>query len=146
MIRGLFETHLDVVDLARSAAFYEDQVGLELAHTDSRGARFYWIGGKGNAMLGLWKKEPHEISRQHFAFEIPLSEFTETIDTLAQKGVLLDNFVGDKTGRPYVFGWMPAVSMFAEDPDGHLIEWLSMLPGEAKPELGVIPWEDWDKL
>ncbi|WP_211747047.1 VOC family protein [Paenibacillus sp. Marseille-Q4541] len=146
MIRGLFETHLNVSDLKRSAAFYEEIIGLELAHTDSRGVRFYWIGGRGTAMLGLWEKKPHEIYRQHFAFEVPLPKFTETLTELSQKGLQLDNFVSDGTGRPFVFGWMPAVSMYAEDPDGHSIEWLSMLPGEAKPELGVIPWEDWKEM
>ncbi|MCZ8522467.1 MULTISPECIES: VOC family protein [Paenibacillus] len=55
-ILGLFETHLPVADLERSAAFYENVLGLEFAHEDPRGVRFYWIGERGGAMLGLWEK------------------------------------------------------------------------------------------
>src|SRR6185312_4710908 len=52
---GLFETHLTVSDLARSVAFYRDVVGLPVAlELPERGAAFLWIGGPGEAMLGLW--------------------------------------------------------------------------------------------
>ena len=52
---GLFETHLTVSDLGRSVAFYRDVVGLPLAlELSERGAAFFWIGGAGEAMLGLW--------------------------------------------------------------------------------------------
>ena len=54
-INGLFETHLTVRDLGDSVGFYRDIVGLQLAHEEpTRGAAFFWIGGIGQAMLGLW--------------------------------------------------------------------------------------------
>lgn len=54
-IGGLFEAHLTVSDLSRSVAFYQDVLGLELAHTiPARHVAFFWIGAPGAAMLGLW--------------------------------------------------------------------------------------------
>ena len=53
-VRGLFETHLTVTDLAAASAFYRDIVGLPVAlEVPERGATFHWIGGPGRAMLGL---------------------------------------------------------------------------------------------
>jgi hypothetical protein len=44
-VRGLFETHLTVADLARSVSFYRDVVGLPVAlEVPERGAAFHWIG------------------------------------------------------------------------------------------------------
>jgi len=55
-IRDLFEGHLTVSNLQRSMAFYGDKLGLELAQTvPERAAAFYWIGGRGSTMLGLWE-------------------------------------------------------------------------------------------
>ena len=52
---GLFETHLTVSDLDRSVEFYRNVLGLPLALVlEERGAAFFWIGGRGEAMLGLW--------------------------------------------------------------------------------------------
>ena len=52
----LFEAHLIVADLDVSMAFYRDCLGLELAHVvPARRAAFFWIGSRGNSMLGLWQ-------------------------------------------------------------------------------------------
>jgi hypothetical protein len=34
---------------------------------------------------------------------------------------------------------MPAASVFFHDPDGHLLEYLAMLPHQPRPEAGVVP-------
>ena len=57
MITGLFETHINVTNLEASMEFYEKTLGLELGEKEEgRRAAFYWIGGHGEAMLGLWEK------------------------------------------------------------------------------------------
>ena len=54
-VERLFEAHLVVADLDASIAFYRDRLGLELAHVvPARQAAFFWIGSRGNSMLGLW--------------------------------------------------------------------------------------------
>ncbi len=55
-IRDLFEAHLTVKDLQRSMRFFGDALGLELAQVFlERKVAFYWIGRRGNCMLGLWE-------------------------------------------------------------------------------------------
>ena len=50
-----FETHLTVSHLARPIDFYRDVVGLPLAfHSAELGAAFFWMGGPGEEMLGVW--------------------------------------------------------------------------------------------
>ena len=57
MIKGLFETHINVADLERSMRFYEDVLGLELGeYEEGRRVAFYWVGGHGEGMLGLWER------------------------------------------------------------------------------------------
>ena len=53
-IHDLIEGHLTVSDLQRSMAFFGDTLGLKLAQVfPERKVAFYWIGGRGQSMLGL---------------------------------------------------------------------------------------------
>ncbi len=45
-----------------------------------------------------------------------------------------------------VFAWMPAIAIYFNDPDGHVLEFIAILDGEEKPELGVISYEEWLKM
>jgi hypothetical protein len=38
---------------------------------------------------------------------------------------------------------MPAAAVYFLDPDGNLLEFISMLPGSARAELGIMSWSDW---
>ncbi|GEO26681.1 glyoxalase [Alicyclobacillus acidoterrestris] len=146
MIEGLFETHINVVDLDKASKFYEDTLGLSLAYEDSRRrVRFYWLGKPGNAMLGLWEKDPSQIIRQHYAFQTSIENMKRIVPWLKERGIAVRNFLNDGTERPFVFGWMPAVSIYFSDPDGHSLEFISMLSDAPKPELGVVAWEEWER-
>ena len=46
----------------------------------------------------------------------------------------------DFGGEPVVLGWMPAASLYLRDPDGNMLEFLSMLPNSPQPELGIVGW------
>ena len=55
-IRGLFEAHLTVTNLQRSMSFFGGALGLELAQVfPDKKVAFYWIGRRGDSMLGLWE-------------------------------------------------------------------------------------------
>jgi hypothetical protein len=55
-VYDLFESHLNVTDLHRSMSFFGQTLGFELADVFwERRVAFYWIGGRGNSMLGLWE-------------------------------------------------------------------------------------------
>lgn len=147
MIKGLYETHLNVTDIQRSHHFYEKVLGLPLACAQpEHGYSFYWIGGERHAMLGLWEKEPAQVQCQHFAFQISLEDTKDAVEFLENKGISTRNFLDDDIGELYVFAWMPAVAVYFSDPDGHLLEFIAVLPDEAKPELGLVPWSEWERL
>ena len=37
----------------------------------------------------------------------------------------------------------PAAALSFRDPDGHLLEYLTMLDEEPKPKLGIVSWSEW---
>jgi lactoylglutathione lyase len=116
-IRSLFETHLTVAGLPQSMAFYGGVLGLELARVfPERQVAFYWIGGPGKAMLGLWGTGSGPLRMKlHLAFGVDLGDLA----------------------------WMPAAAVYFEDPDGHQLEFLAMLSDAPRPEWGVLAWTDW---
>ena len=50
------------------------------------------------------------------------------------------------TQNPLVFAWVPAVAIFFNDPDGHLLEYIGILDGASKPENGIITYAQWKEL
>jgi lactoylglutathione lyase len=142
---GLFETHLTVSDLGRSAAFYRDVVGLPLAlELSERGAAFFWIGGPGEAMLGLWSLGSAPVGLSlHLAFRASLDDVLGACDRLRSLGVTPLSFHAIETSEPSVISWMPAAAVYFRDPDGHLLEYLAMLDGPARPERGIVSWSQW---
>jgi lactoylglutathione lyase len=143
---GSVESHIYVSNLVRAAEFYEKTLKLEFAYAGQRRNRFYWIGKRGQVMLGLWEKEPSKIIRKHFAFQTSLENMREIVPFLKSKEIQARNFLDDGTNRPFVFGWMPALSIYINDPDGHSLEFISMLPDEPKSYLGVLLWEEWEDI
>jgi lactoylglutathione lyase len=144
-VRGLFEAHLTVSDLSRSVAFYRDVVGLQLAlEAPDRGAAFFWCGGPGTAMLGLWSLASAPMGlKLHIAFDVELNHVLDAPGRLRTLGVTPLSFFGEESDEPTVVGWMPAVAVYFRDPDDHMLEYLAMLDEEARADLGVIPWSEW---
>ena len=142
---ALFESHLTVADLPRSIAFYRGVVGLELAYElPERGAAFFWVGGRGQGLLGLWSlgSAPMGMSL-HIAFRLPLDDVLSSCDRLAAHGIAPLSFFGEPTAEPSVIGWMPAAAVYFRDPDGHQLEYLAMLDDAPAPERGIVSWSQW---
>ena len=144
-VRGLFETHLTVSDLERSVGFYRDVVGLHLAlEVSERNAAFFWIGDPGRSLLGLWSLGTAPMGLTlHLAFEVALDDLMDAPKRLEAQGITPLSFFGAETTEPSVIGWMPAAALYFRDPDGHLLEYLTMLDEEPNPDLGIVPWSDW---
>src|SRR4051794_16474103 len=142
---ALFEAHLTVADLVRSTAFYSEVAGLQLAYRlPDRGAVFFWIGGRGRSMLGLWASGSAPMAmRLHVALGASLEDVLASCDRLRGAQVTPLWFFGRETTEPSVIGWMPAAAVYFEDPDGHMIEYLAMLEDPPRPELGIVPWSQW---
>ena len=146
-IRQLFETHLTVRDLRRSVAFYRDVVGLELAHrNEERQIAFFWLGGRGTTMLGLWEVGSSPLMMQlHTAFAVDLDAVLAAPSLLRKSGVTPLDFFNHPTDEPSVLAWMPAASIYFNDPDGHSLEYIAMLPDAPEPEAGIVPYGEWVK-
>ena len=148
-IHGLFETHLTVSDLQQSITFYRDIVGLELAfEVSDRNAAFFWIGDNASrrSMLGLWSVGTAPIGLiLHVAFEVSaINDLLDAPKRLKDQGIMPLSFFGKESFEPSVIGWMPAAAIYFRDPDGHLIEYLTMLDDkEKRADLGIISWSEW---
>jgi lactoylglutathione lyase len=145
MIRGLFETHLTVRDVPTSVAFYQNIVGLELAYDlPARNVAFMWIGGHGHAMLGLWGIGSSPLTQTlHLAFDVALADLLLTPQKLRAAGIMPLGFNGEEVFEPVVIGWMPAASLYFKDPDGHMLEYLAMLPNVPRLKAGIMSYSDW---
>ncbi|MGV4413663.1 VOC family protein [Chryseobacterium sp. T1] len=147
MIKGLYETHIQVSDLEKSLKFYTEVLGLKFAHKDdTRPIIFLWIGEGKQAMLGLWEQKEN-LQTRHFAFSSTTEDILNySVDYLKNRNLKPYNFLKDGLDTPMVFAWMPALAIYFNDPDGNQLEFISILEGEAKPELGVVSYEDWMKI
>lgn len=146
-VARLFEAHLTVANLDASIAFYRDRLGLELAYvTPGRQAAFFWIGSRGNTMLGLWAAgSAPQKTTTHLAFAAALEDVITAPTTLQSAGITPLDFDQQPTNEPIVLAWMPAASVYFRDPDGHLLEYIAMLGDEPRPDAGVVTWREWTR-
>ena len=115
--------------MKRSVEFYRDVVGLELAYElPERGTAFFWCGEPGSSMLGLCSLGSMPIGLSlHVAFAVPLQALLAAPAALRELGVQPLSFFGTPADEPSVLGWMPAAAIYFRDPDGHQLEYLTML-------------------
>ena len=150
MIKGLYETHLNVENLEKSVAFYTNVLKLKQCRfEEERRLAFFWIGEDKQAMLGLWETPKEEIDLRHFAFECDAEWIRhESVNFLKSHKLNFWNFLQENNEIPMVFCWVPAISIYFNDPDGHYLEFIGILPGEPKSdqEKRVVSYEDWLKI
>lgn len=147
-IQSLFEAHLTVVNLERAMKFYGQVLGLELAtKIEEPRVAFYWIGGKGQSMLGLWEVGggPQRMSL-HTAFRASIEDVVKAPELLGRASVEALDLMRNPTKEAVVIGWLPAAVVYFRDPDGNLLEFLALLPEAARPEVGVVGWSAWKAL
>ncbi|EJL70037.1 VOC family protein [Chryseobacterium populi] len=146
MIKGLYETHVQVSNLENSIQFYTEVLGLKLAHRDeNRPIVFLWIGNNKEFMLGLWEQKEN-LQPRHFAFSADKEDILNySVEFLKSRHLKPYNFLKDGIDKPMVFSWMPALAIYFNDPDGNQLEFISILEGDGKPELGVLSYEEWLK-
>lgn len=99
-------------------------------------------GKKCNA--GFVAKSSDKIVRQHFAFTCSVEDILDgAIDFLEDRNLEYYNFLGSRSKEPMVFAWMPAISIYLKDPDGHELEFIAKLPGKPMPDLHVLTYNQW---
>ena len=144
-VHGLFETHINVARLEPAVAFYRDVVGLELAALfEERRVAFFWIGGRGESMLGVWEVgTAPNVMHAHLAFTCEPDDLVAAPARLRALGVQPLGFDREPVEEPVVLGWMPALSLYFLDPDGNLLEYVAMLDELPRQDLGVMPYSRW---
>jgi lactoylglutathione lyase len=150
-VERLFEDHISIRDLDRSLAFYRDTLGMDVALLQSQspqgmGGALLWVGGRGRSMLGLYSLGstwPLTIMQHHIAFEVTVEDLLAAPQKLRAAGVTPQGGQREPIDEPVVFAWMPAASVFFDDPDGSVLEYIAMLDDKPQPELGLLSWSEW---
>ena len=139
-IGNQFEAHLCVCD---AIEFYGNKLSLPLAHVvPARKVAFFWIGGTGKSMRGLWQTRTLPGGkRAHIAFELAEVELQTAPARLRRAGIQPLDFAGGPIEEAVVLPWMPAASVYFHDPDNNLLEFITMMPGgPPRPALDPLSW------
>jgi len=148
----LYETHIPVADTNISERFYREIVGLPFAYRDpTRDIVFLWADAKEKGMIGLWG--PHTAygsqnsanRKRHVAFAVRLDQLIDAIKKLTENGIDTFGFGGNKTDEPSVIGWMPSAQIYFRDPDGHMLEFITILPNPPNRSFNG-PYSEWKGL
>ena len=132
-LAGIHHINLISADLERSTAFYRDLLGLRLveagANQDDPDARQFWFGdadGAPGTLISLFEypqMEPGVVgvgSTHHFAFRVGTEDELEGWRRyLESRGVPCTEVLDRKRFR----------SIYLRDPDGHIVEIATGLPG-----------------
>ncbi len=118
-LQGISEVILVVADVARSAAFYRDVVGLP---PDNLGEKFawFWAGAPGKQhRIGITAGPlsfgaAHVKGPQHFAFGTERARIPSLKASLEAKGLAVEG--------PVEFKFWNALSIYFSDPDGNRFE------------------------
>jgi lactoylglutathione lyase len=112
-IKGLYEVAIPVRSLDTAERFYRDVLGFEEGLRDEP-RRWLFLRAPGNAAMIVLQEKPGAWHQLHFAFTIDEADVDRATASLRARGVAIDG--------PHVHDWMPAVSVYFTDPDGHDLE------------------------
>ena len=112
-IGGVYEVAIRVRDLPRAEAFYRDVLGLELGLRDTARPWLFLRAGGTDGMVVL-QEDAGEWPAQHLAFRVGEAALGRARRVLEAQGVAVEG--------PVVHEWIPAISLYFSDPDGHELE------------------------
>jgi len=109
------------------------------------------VDAKQKAMIGLWGpntaygKQAGIAQKCHVAFAVSLAELFAAIEKLNANNIETLGFDGNKSSEPTVIGWMPSAQIYFRDPNGHMLEFITILPDPPKAEFNG-RYSEWKKL
>jgi lactoylglutathione lyase len=150
----LYETHLPVADTRIAENFYREIVGLPFAYRDpTRDIVFLWADAKEKGLIGLWGpntaygNQGGATAKCHVAFAVSLDELFGAMNKLKENKIDIFGFEGDspRAQEPSVIGWMPSAQIYFRDPDGHMLEFITILPDPPNPSF-IGRYSEWKNL
>lgn len=149
MIKGLYEAHLPVSNLANSIEFYE-KLELKVAYRSAR-VTFFWIE-EGKSWLGLWEsdtvKTPYHPALRHIAFHVSLEDIQKAKGWLTEKGIEVvtsfEDFPPER--QPLVLNNNPQAhaAIYFKDPDGNSLEFIAPLRLNFEEQFEMMSLEEWN--
>ena len=112
-IRGVYEVAIRVKDLARAEAFYTQTLGLTEGVRDPK-RNWLFLRAGGNAGMIVLQEDKGEWPTQHFAFTVDEADLEKAAQMLVENGV--------SVSAPSFHEWMPATSIYFDDPDRNALE------------------------
>ena len=123
-LKGLDHFALNVKDMNRAEEFYTQILGFEVIHrTETQAGLKHIEVDAGNVAIALFESPDLDLEKAHktmtedgylhFAFGASYDQFDATLQSLKQKGVIMD-------GEPR--DWGNSVSVYFRDPDDHQLE------------------------
>ena len=122
-IKGLYEVAIPVRQLEPAERFYRDVLGFEEGLRDERRRWLFLRAPNNDAMVVLQETPAESWHRLHFAFTIDERDVDRAAEALRQRGVAIDG--------PHVHDWIPAISLYFTDADGHDLELCAPLRRDA---------------
>ena len=123
-LKGLDHFALNVKDMNKAEEFYTQILGFEVIHrTETQAGLKHIEVDAGNVAIALFESPDLDLEKAHktmtedgylhFAFAASYDQFDATLQSLKQKGVIMD-------GEPR--DWGESVSVYFRDPDDHQLE------------------------
>jgi catechol-2,3-dioxygenase len=112
-IRGIYEVAIRVKDLSRAEPFYREVLDLEVGIRDEK-RNWLFLRAGGDAGMVVLQEDKGEWPLQHFAFTVDEQDINRASAMLRERGVEVEG--------PVFHQWMPAKSLYFEDPDGNALE------------------------
>ncbi len=106
-----------VRNLTRAEAFYREVLGLEVGLRDPDRPWVFLLAGE--AGMIVLQEESGAWPTQHFAFTVAPEDMDRAQQALGEHGVAHK--------EPVTHEWIPAQSLYFQDPDGHDLEFCAPL-------------------
>jgi lactoylglutathione lyase len=95
-------------------------------------------------LLGLWSYHSSPMRMQlHLALTVAADDVVAAVDRLRAANLTPRDGMGRPANEPDVMGWMPAICLFFEDPDGHMLELIAMMDEPPRRDQGFVPLSRW---
>ena len=118
-VTGVYEVAIPVADMERAEAFYIGTLGLEVGIRATEGRNWTFLRAGGQSGMLVLQETADEFRATHDAFRVEPANMDAAVARLREAGV--------EVSDPVRHDWMPALSAYFSDPDGHDLEYCAPL-------------------